>query len=747
VRRPESIASCLLAAATLFSVPATAGEAPPIVVAQAGGVLDTLRFGDELSERSHDFASENSVVRKGGLDQPCRVILPTDPPSISGGSLKFTVKVDPARQTYLTARLWGGDVGETALYIYHDGLQLGSSHSDWPPLDKLNWREREPRFPGRFFYSTYMLPPKLTHGRERVTLRIVSKGRIYGYAPDYETAQHPQKAPSQEMHAVYTHTDPFFVPPAGEVQGAPPAPGPIRQPRTALGELEYVTREAQAAVDDALRRGLMSPNDALGVAVAYNSPWAKQHGEDEVLKRVIATVDTYVKEGDLESLGWFGPGELAESAWRVFDDAKAAGLFEEALGADGRKRGEVYAEFFRKCLDHQSKPAYRGGVASEAVHVATSIYRTNMLLDRLAPERALSKAEALSYVQQAIGLRPVSGTTRLLAGHRFVIGGPVSLSDDSEYRRVTQKGSAREHGYDPYHGELAAQVATLYELTRDEEVRRSAVRMIAARAPFRTISNDRDGNACLRVEAAIGWRHSWYPGAVLYPDQYLKAAALLGDAVSLREAQLFMEHGMLYEGPSRPELPLVVQRVGYLKKLLDAPRSAFRLPMREDQPDFAWADEGIGALAFKHGKRRCWMALGWRGAGISNIARVHFTEPEIDRIANIRIETEFTPSGGAVTRPGERPGRFVEPGKRLVTDGDVLPLAAGPLGGAGDFYALRYGDYLIGMNCSRDRMFRLALPPDLARARRTDLVSGRIYRPARWHRVGPGATVVLHATR
>ena len=743
----------MVAAATLIAASAAAGEAPPIIVAQAGGVLDTLRLGDDLSERAHAFASENSVVRKGGLGQPCRVILPTDPPSVSGGSLAFTVNCDPKRQNYLTARLWGGDVGETALYIFHGGLQLGSERSDWPALDKLNWREREPRFPGRFFYSTYMLPPRITRGRERVTLRIVSKGRVYDYAPDYETAQHDQKSASQEMHAVYTHTDPFFVPPAGEVQGTPPAPGPVRQPRTALGELEHVTRQMQVAVDDALRRERMSPNDALGVAIAYGSPWAKQHGEKTVLERVIATVDAYVEAGDVESLGWFGPGELAEAAWRAFDDAKAEGLFDEALGPDGGTRGEVYAEFFAKSLDRQTGPEHRGGLASEAIHVATSVYRTNMLLGRLAPERALPRAEALDYAYQAIGLRPCTGRGRPGGGvrestsYQLPVGGPVLFSDEWDYRWVTPKRSAREHGYDPYHGELAAQVATLYELTRDEEVRRAAVRMIAARAPFRVMSNDRDGYACLRVEAVIGWRHSWYPGAVLYADQYLKAAALLGDPVSLREAQIFIEHGMLYREPSRPELPLIVQRVGYLKRILDAPKSDFLLPMGDDRPDFAWADEGIGAVAFKHGKRRCWMALGWRGAGINNIARVHFTEPEVDRIANVRIETEFTPSGGTITRPGERPGRFVEPGRKLVTDGDVMPLASGPLGGAGDFHAVRYGDYLVGMNRSEDRMFRLAIPHDLASVRRTDLVSGRTYRPARWHRVGPGATVVLHPSR
>ena len=93
----------------------------------------------------------------------------------------------------------------------------------------------------------------------------------------------------------------------------------------------------------------------------------------------------------------------------------------------------------------------------------------------------------------------------------FIIGGPVFLSDDWDYCWVTPKGSSKEHGYVPHYGELAHQTATLYEITRDEGVKRQAVRMIAARAPFRVPSNDRDGNACIRIEAVIGWRHSWYP--------------------------------------------------------------------------------------------------------------------------------------------------------------------------------------------------------------------------------------------
>jgi hypothetical protein len=717
---------------------------------EAGGVLDTLRLGDEASERAHAFASENSVVRKGGLDQPCRVIMPAAPPSVSGGSVGFTVRCDPQEQTYLTVRLWGGDVGETALYLSHEGLQLGSNHSDWPALDKLNWRQKEPRFPGRFFYSTYMLPRKITRGRERVTLRIVSKGRVYGYAKSYEKAQYRQVAPSQEIHAVHTHTGAFFAPPPGEVQGVPPKPGRVWRPETELGPVEHATREAQDAIDGALRRQLLRPNEALGLAIAYGSAWARQHGDPAALERVIATVDAYVAKDDVKSLGWFGPGELAEAVWRVHDDAAKAGRFAEAIGTGDRARGRAYAEFFRRCIDHQTEPRNRGGLTNQDIYIVTSVYRANMLLEKLAPERALPKATAVGLVHQAVGLNPYRGRhypgkgVQMSTAYRHIIGGPVFLFEDRDYFWVTPKGSPKEHGYVPHYGELAHQLATLYELTGDEAVKRQAVRMIAARAPFRVMSNDRNGNACLRIEAVIGWRHSWYPGAVLYADQYFKAAALFGDPVSLREAQLFMKHGMLYRRPHRPQLALIVQRVGYLEKVLAAPPSSFRLPMRDDQPDFAWADEGIRAVAFKHGARRAWMALGWRGAGVNNIARVHFTEPAVDRIANIRIETEFTPSGMTITRPKELSGCFVEPGAKLVTDGEPLPLAAGPLGGMGDFYVARYGEYLVGMNCTADRMFRLAIPADLARGRRTDLISKRNYRPAAVHRIGPGATAVLH---
>lgn len=726
---------------------------PAAVAGQArgGGLLDRLRFGDAAGEKAHELVCDSSEVRTGGLGQACRVLLPTRPASASGGSIALTVRCEANEPTYLTARLWGGDVGETVLYLVHDGKQIGCNQSDWPALDKLNWREKEPRLPGRFFYSTYLLPRRITRGRRRVRLHVVSRGRMYSYARTYEKGQHAQRAASQGIYALYTHTGAFFTPPADEVQGQAARLGPVRPAPSALGPYEYVKRDTQAYLDGILRRKLLRPDDLLGVALAYRAKWARQHADRAILRRVIRTVDTYVLRRDVKSLRWFGPGELAEAVWRVFDDADAAGLFREKLGQPPRPRGRAYADFFRKAVDYQTSPRNRGGLTNQDIYILTSVYRCNLLLKRLAPARALPEAAALEYVYQAIGLRPYRG--RYLPGkgvqqstaYRYIIGGPVFLSDKWAYHWVTPKGSSKEHGYVCYYGELAWQLATLAELTGDERVRRQAVRMIAARAPFRVFANDRDGKRALRIEAVIGWRHSWYPGRVDYADPYLKAAAVLGDPVSLGLAQLYVAHNRVYEKLARRSAALSVQRVDNLAKVLAARPSEFRLPMRDDGGDFAWADEGIRTVAFKHGARRCWMTVGWRGAGINNIARVHCTAPTFDRIANVHIETRFTPSGRSVTRPKERCGPFVKPGTSLATDGEELPLAAGPLGGLGDLYVARYGPYLVAMNCTRGRTFELAIPPALRACRLRDLVTGATAAPAGSRRVGPATTLVLLA--
>jgi hypothetical protein len=732
--------------------------APGPLHAASNVITDKVILGNEDSEKTHEFVSDNSLVRTGGLGEKCRAIMPREPdPEFIGGSIGFTLKCDPELQNYITVKLWGSEIGETVLYLYHNGMQIGSQQSDWPVLDKLNWRDKEPAFAGRFFYTTYLIPYHLTKGRNEISLQIVSTGFLYSYAPSYERAKHDQKDPSRGIYAVYTHTDPFFPVPADEKQGVNPGLGPVRPAPEGVSEYDAIVEWTQRHLDSVYRREPHPlPNEILGIAKAYNAPWSRQYQDKAVLEKVIETVDDYALKGDHRAMGWFGHGELAEAVWTVYEDLDEHGFLDQEMEDRDTTRKELYADFFRAGMDHGTTRGNRGGLTNQDIYIITSVYRTNLLLKKLAPHLALPEEVALDYVYQAMGIRPYDGRRNrnpynerevtISTAYRHIIGGPVFFSDRWDYYWVTPKGSSKEHGYVHSYGELAYQTSTLAELTGDEKVRQQAMKMIRVRAPFRVMGNDEDGYRAMKIEAVIGWRLWWYPGKVEYGDEYFKAAAVLGDEVSVWLAQLYMEHNRAFLGVRRGQMALLVDRVDHYKKVSTLKPSEFRFPMDEDQPDFAWADEGIGAVVFKHADRKVWMTLGWRGAGISNIARIHYTTDSIDRIANVRIRTDYTPSGYTVTRPDEMIGIYKHKGLVLATDGEALPIAEGPLGGKGDFYQCRYGDYLIAMNCTHEKTFEIDIPSDLKDTGAEELISGRQYKLTQIA-VQPQETLILYIGR
>jgi hypothetical protein len=86
-------------------------------------------------------------------------------------------------------------------------------------------------------------------------------------------------------------------------------------------------------------------------------------------------------------------------------------------------------------------------------------------------------------------------------------------------------------------------------------------------------------------------------------------------------------------------------------------------------------------------------------------------------------------------------------------EGEVLPIAKVPAGtkfkpgdenvfaGKGTFYTLRYGPYLIAMNCTTDRTFELAVPPDMKDA--SNLIAGGVAATTDMLKIAPRSTVVL----
>jgi hypothetical protein len=179
--------------------------------------------------------------------------------------------------------------------------------------------------------------------------------------------------------------------------------------------------------------------------------------------------------------------------------------------------------------------------------------------------------------------------------------------------------------------------------------------------------------------------------------------------------------------------------------------------MTPGQPDFVFSDEEIGVLALKNGADILYVSLYWRARNaINNLARVHYITPSFDRVATVREQTQFTPSGLLYKRPKNTNAPWGPWLPRYPNEdnsahaGEELPIAKIPEGiefkpgqesvyaGKGDFYSFRYGPYLIGMNMTPDKTFDIIVPQNAR-----ELVS-KTTKPAGVHNVAPRSTVVFY---
>ena len=192
------------------------------------------------------------------------------------------------------------------------------------------------------------------------------------------------------------------------------------------------------------------------------------------------------------------------------------------------------------------------------------------------------------------------------------------------------------------------------------------------------------------------------------------------------------------------------------------PKSPHRMPMSWDQPNFVFSDEEDGVVALKNGKEILFASLYWRARfGINNLARIHYLTPQFDRIAVVREQTQFEPSGNEFTWPNWTNMAFGNGGLKYPGDlqsayaGEKQPVARFPEGvpftpqkespyaGRGDFYTLQYGPYLIGLNMSQEKSFELHVPAE-APASTVNLVDRRPAKAGSTITVAPKTTAVLY---
>jgi hypothetical protein len=398
-------------------------------------------------------------------------------------------------------------------------------------------------------------------------------------------------------------------------------------------------------------------------------------------------------------------------------------------------------------------------------------YAANRGIAAIDPTNALPEQRMRELLYQAVGISP-------WLGNENDNGWDKSMGDN--YYQLTQKGLTRELGFVGYYGEVLDWARMIYDVTRskpnqpgDEKIKAQLEKITHARAVFRYPMVDGNGYRAMRAETIVGWRDSHYPGDVVYAERnswdgsstYAPAASLDSRTVGYVQ-QMFADNQFyksvedkMKEGGFRVTSALLYIPDDY-DTIKAQPNSTHRLPMAPGQPDFVFADEEDGVVAFKRGTDIFYASLYWRARfAINFLARIHYITPNFDRIAVVRQETQYQPSNSVYTRPdwidfGFAGGGHKYPGNlHSAHTGEKLPIAKVPVGnfhpgdensyaGKGEFYALRYGPYLIGMNCDKNTTYNLSIPSNVHSAQ--ELVSRKTIQLGTSLEVKPFSTVVLY---
>ena len=755
------------------------------VTAVQAAILDSIRFGDRSSERSHGFAGpQTRVVETGDPAETARELLPLEPVSWQGGNMRFKMRVDPRRPNYVTVKLRGDDVNENMLILYVDGRQVGFRH--FGDVDILDHGSASAAVPGRFYYVTVPIPMSVTYRKSRVEFEIAATGGIVADGADFEHYQKEMRTPSRRIYDFYVHDDGFFEPPAGERQGRPPEPVP---PESGSGdELEAF----KAAVNHRLAlllvpgREFRNQEELRTAAHAYRTAWTPTFGNPALAENLLAGVDALALRSAMDSAfvrntvpgpesEWcaFGPaGEAVCLLWQEFEPR----LNEHLELEDGRTltRRQVWTAMFESGVKHLS--THRRPWADQSRIIDLNLHWNNRALRLLAPGKGLPPARTLHFLYESAGIEPWSGPVDAQGVSSWPFG--------RQLRFLTAKSLAKEFGDVRIRGDRLDWLAAACEATRpapdkpgDGRLLETLRKAIRAESFFRYPAVDGQGRPLMRAESVIDWRSSDFPGEAAYVQlpapglSVLRAAAVAADPGAIGIVQQMFAQNRFFPwlarltadgaGELTPGLLRLPEQYEFLRR---QPAAGGGLPMSGEETELLFSDEENGVIAMKEGGEILYVSLYWRALrGVNFLARVHHITPEFERIATVREEVRFQPAGITWlrrnwTNSAAAAGGIAYPDRRdSVHLGETLPVAwipdlttfrpgqESPLAGRGDFYRLEFGPWLIGMNTTPDRVFHLELPEK--GPRRRQIVTGREFPAGERVEVGPMSTVVLRQLR
>ncbi len=738
-------------------------------------VVDTITFGDLTSESGHALVATNTKILAGNLGQKARQCLVPASSNIYGGDLTFTIKVDSVYRNYFTLKLWGGDdqvlttTGRLYLYAIDNGIsyQVGYRHEgDYAPLNCVGAKQP---LPGRFFYTTTLLPLSFTKGKTSITLKIVSTGYLYGLgtgAPPNGNYQLYMIKPSRAIYKAYSHINPYLDV-SNEVQGKTPPTTVMPTPTISVMNkggtyFTQVNNRITNRLTTATNTSLFTTTDIEYLAKSYFVTGMNGYNNTAVVTKVIALLDAFAKDYYADNTavyaggneGWGGRfGHLGYAIYLL--RTQLQNVFDATVnyGTDGGTKTHRQAWGDMLVASRDFGRTNRRFITNQAILGDESIYKANKGLLALSDSRAFPEEIAQRYLTESVGITPflasddtVNNTSTLLAG--------------SNYYQETQKGLSREFGYVGLsYGEMQRHAAHYYRYTGNEIFRQQAIKMLKARIPFRRQAVQASGTNYYRGMEGIGllaWRgrpevDGDYANDFAYGDQTGNAGPLIVAAATMDSDCIAYAKQCLADNQFfacltnalaiTPEGLDVFSDYTAIAKATD---NGKRLPMTDGQPDFVWADEESGIAAMKKGEEKLWIEPYWQSksqSAINGIARFHYSTITYDQYGVLETTPFFTYAGQYITRPNFVDGMggttYMPPDKPInIYANEKLPVAANgfmsppsPISntyyqtyiGKADAYAFRFGKFLIGMNY-RANNFTLQVPNGFTSA--TELVSG-----------------------
>ncbi len=734
--------------------------------------LSRILPGDAETEAKYSLRAESSPVFEQKFESAAgestavgRRPSPDDPSKPA--SIQFDADVSPTGQNYLTLKVWGGDKDWFPLHLVD--AKSGKDYGN------IWWHvTSEPPLPGRWIYRTVLIPKQITEGKKKVTLRLQtmpSVEKVGAFRNPGDKKPPEQQRPTFGIYGIYTHTTPRFDVPADDVQGKAFVWGPAREKpadypsieerlfERARNDIEYTLKQdVNRSIYDAGHRKLTRMLDAMGRI--YHTKWSGHFHDETVATRMRDAIDTHVKRqaaqggdpGKMFYRGWGSHGRVAHAYSQMHGVFEEKGWLHEPIeletpdGKVTKPRRQAYADFFHDAFEWRRSD--RRHYTNQPLYVSHTLYRLQTALRQLGDPRALTEKQALWYVREALGLQP-------LRTREFGIEAEAA---NYPWFNITQKGLTRELGYVDAYGELIDSMLPVVEDTGSAEVKAQTSKALAARAIVRIPENDNDGNRILRGIGFMSWRKPTYPFRICYSG--INEAAVLGDPVALRLAQLEIEHGRPYLLPAEPDRgphwdPAdTMKQYGNYLKIRNLPPSSYRLPMEPEHGDMVWSDEENGVFVFRHGDERAYgsffMPQEPAGRAVGDFAAVQFTRPDHELLVDMVAENKSPESGLSLTvdtPSGLRtyPQTPVPPGMKEWQE--LPPNSIDRRAGRAYVYRMNFGDYLIGMNTTekgsyRESVYQLKIPEGVKSA--TDVATGQEIDVSQPVEVGPQTTKVLY---